>query len=161
MAHSCMQSSADKALDRLQEPLSDWAALRSNLRITRRVKFLQRCAPQMATFFSSVDCAKLPAWDTELCSTELDPKRCSGGPPIWTACQAMLMTGTVGWLGRFVHLPTVGRYAQRAFLTKLEDIAVMALAFCHSHEITLRDLETYGVLQVSPPTNYSACLLQT
>ena len=43
MAHSCMQSSADKALDRLQEPLSDWAALRCNLRITRRVKFLQRC----------------------------------------------------------------------------------------------------------------------
>ncbi len=51
--------------------------------------------------------------------------------------------------GRFVHLPVVGRYAQRAFLTKLEDIAVMALAFCHSHEITLRDLETYGVLQVN------------
>ena len=45
MAHSFMQSSADKALDRLQEPLSDWAALRSNLRITRRVKFLQRRAP--------------------------------------------------------------------------------------------------------------------
>lgn len=50
---------------------------------------------------------------------------------------------------RFVHLPVVGRFAQRAFLSKLEDIAVMALAFCHSHEITLRDLETYGVLQVT------------
>ena len=47
-----------------------------------------------------------------------------------------------------MHLPLVGRFAQRAFLTKMEDIAVMALAFCHSHEITLRDLETYGVLQV-------------
>lgn len=67
----------------------------------------------------------------------------------------------VGWLGRFVHLPVVGRYAQRAFLTKLEDIAVMALAFCHSHEITLRDLEIYGVLQVSPPTKYFSCLLQS
>ena len=54
----------------------------------------------------------------------------------------------------------VGRYAQRAFLTKLEDIAVMALAFCHSHEITLRDLEMYGVLQVSPPTKCLSCLLQ-
>ena len=50
---------------------------------------------------------------------------------------------------RFVHLPVVGRFAQRAFLSKMEDIAVMALAFCHSHEITLRDLEMYGVLQVS------------
>lgn len=49
-----------------------------------------------------------------------------------------------------MHLPLVGRYAQRAFLSKMEDIAVMALAFCHSHEITLRDLETYGVLQASP-----------
>lgn len=45
MAYLFMQSSADKALDRLQEPLSDWAALRSDLRITRRVKFLQRRAP--------------------------------------------------------------------------------------------------------------------
>ena len=50
---------------------------------------------------------------------------------------------------RFVHLPVLGRFAQRAFLSKMEDIAVMALAFCHSHEITLRDLEMYGVLQVS------------
>lgn len=48
-----------------------------------------------------------------------------------------------------MHLPLVGSYAQRAFLSKLEDIAVMALAFCHAHEITLRDLEMYGVLQVS------------
>ncbi len=48
-----------------------------------------------------------------------------------------------------MHLPLVGRYAQRTFLSKMEDIAVMALAFCHSHEITLRDLEMYGVLQVS------------
>ena len=46
-----------------------------------------------------------------------------------------------------MHLPLVGRYAQRAFLSKLEDIAVMALAFCHAHEITLRDLELHGVLQ--------------
>ena len=37
-----MQSSADKALDKLQKPLSDWTALRSDLRITRRVRFLQR-----------------------------------------------------------------------------------------------------------------------
>ena len=28
----------------------------------------------------------------------------------------------------------------------------MALAFCHAHEITLRDLEMYGVLQVGTPT---------
>ncbi len=48
-----------------------------------------------------------------------------------------------------MHLPLVGCYAQRAFLSKMEDVAVMALAFCHSHEITLRDLEMYGVLQVS------------
>ena len=27
----------------------------------------------------------------------------------------------------------------------------MALAFCHAHEITLRDLEMYGVLQVGTP----------
>ena len=27
----------------------------------------------------------------------------------------------------------------------------MALAFCHAHEITLRDLERYGVLQVGTP----------
>ena len=47
-AYLSMQSSADKALDRLQEPLSDWAALRSDLRITRRVKFLQRRAPRRA-----------------------------------------------------------------------------------------------------------------
>ncbi len=48
-------------------------------------------------------------------------------------------------------MPLVGRYAQRAFLSKMEDIAVMALAFCHAHEITLRDLEMYGVLQVGTP----------
>ena len=48
-----------------------------------------------------------------------------------------------------MHLPLVGGYAQRTFLSRMEDVAVMALAFCHSHEITLRDLEMYGVLQVS------------
>ena len=89
--------------------------------------------------------------------TEVDPKRSSIGTPSLITCQALLLTGTAGWLNRFVHLPVVGRYAQRAFLTKLEDIAVMALAFCHSHEITLRDLEMYGVLQVSPPTKNSSC----
>ena len=38
-----LQSSADKALDRTGEPLADWAALKSDLRITKRIKFLQRC----------------------------------------------------------------------------------------------------------------------
>ena len=37
-----MQSSADKALDKLHQPLYDWTALQCDLRITRRVKFLQR-----------------------------------------------------------------------------------------------------------------------
>ena len=37
------QSSADKALDRTGVPLADWAALKSDLRITKRIKFLQRC----------------------------------------------------------------------------------------------------------------------
>ena len=43
--NSCLpalQSSADKALDRLGEPLADWASLKPNLRITKRIKFLQR-----------------------------------------------------------------------------------------------------------------------
>ena len=40
-----LQSSADKALDRTGEPLADWAALKSDLRITKRIKFLQRCGP--------------------------------------------------------------------------------------------------------------------
>ena len=37
----------------------------------------------------------------------------------------------------------------------------MALAFCHSHEITLRDLETYGVLQVIVTgASFSVAVLQ-
>ena len=82
-------------------------------------------------------------------------------PTLFDSAPGHAIDRHVGWLGRFVHLPVVGRYAQRAFLTKLEDIAVMALAFCHSHEITLRDLEMYGILQVSPPTKYFSCLLQS
>ena len=37
-----VQSSADKALDKLHKPLCDWKYLRSDLRISRRVRFLQR-----------------------------------------------------------------------------------------------------------------------
>lgn len=48
---------------------------------------------------------------------------------------------------RFVHWPVLGKFIQIAFFRELEDIAVLALAFCHAHEITLKDLATYGVLQ--------------
>ncbi len=51
--------------------------------------------------------------------------------------------------GRWAHLPLLGKLIQVTFFRKLEDIAVLALAFCHAHEITLKDLATYGVLQAS------------
>ena len=50
--------------------------------------------------------------------------------------------------GRWAHVPLVGRHIQTAFFRKVEDVAVLALAFCHAHEITLKDMATYGVLQV-------------
>ena len=54
-----------------------------------------------------------------------------------------------GGLGRWAHLPLVGRHIQNAFFRQVEEAAVLALAFCHAHEITLKDLATYGVLQVT------------
>jgi hypothetical protein len=51
-----------------------------------------------------------------------------------------------------VHLPVLGKWIQNAFFGMLEDIAVLALAFCHAHEITLKDLATYGALEVMWPT---------
>jgi hypothetical protein len=51
---------------------------------------------------------------------------------------------------RWAHLPLVGRHIQNAFFRGVEHAAVLALAFCHAHEITLKDLATYGVLQARP-----------
>ena len=43
-AWGCGQGCADKALDRLHEPLGDWPALWPSTRISGWVCFLQRCA---------------------------------------------------------------------------------------------------------------------
>ncbi len=37
------QGSADRALDRLDEPINDWAFVRLQCRVPTRVKVLQRC----------------------------------------------------------------------------------------------------------------------
>ncbi len=58
-------------------------------------------------------------------------------------------------LGRWAYLPVLGNFIQNAFFRNLEDIAVLALAFCHAHEITLKDLATYGVLQARPCSMYA------
>ncbi|CAL8460804.1 g335 [Coccomyxa elongata] len=84
-----LRECADKALDNVEKPLCDWAALKSSTRVSPWIKYIQRWA----------------------------------------------------------HLPLLGEFIQVTFFRKLEDIAVLALAFCHAHEITLKDLATYGVLQ--------------